>query len=351
MDLTALRYINRFAVAKGVPTDKSISYEDLAEKLSVDRSQLKRVLRYTMTKGIFFENGGDVAHTETSRLLLQDGIGSLSRYSSDRGWPIASRFNDAIDKWGHGSQEPNETAFNIFKDTELPMFDYHEQHPEFSKDFHAIMKQFTKTAPLSHEHIKAAFEWKSLPQGTVVVDVGGSLAHCSVAILETNPALTCVIQDLPNIVAQATDPTTSIVPAHMANRISFQVHSFFDPQPLSADVYFLRMIFHDWADKYAKKILQGLLVAMKPGARILIMDYVTLPAGTLKIGEERGMRIRDMQMMVMHNALERDEGEWRRLLTETDPRLRLVAIRKPAGSALSLLEVILENRRDSVLEA
>src|ERR1700753_1831703 len=107
MDLTALRYINRFSVAKGVPTDKSISYADLAHSLNVDESQLKRVLRYAMTKGIFAEIDGKVMHTEVSRLLPQDGIATLSSYSSDRGWPIASRFNDALDKWGHGSQEPN----------------------------------------------------------------------------------------------------------------------------------------------------------------------------------------------------------------------------------------------------
>ena len=346
MDLTALRYINRFAVAKAVP-DSAISYADLAADLQLDESQLKRVLRYTMTKGIFAEVDGMIAHTDSSRLLLQDGIGTLSRYSSDRGWPIASRFNDALDKWGHGSQEPNETAFNIFKDTELPMFDYHEAHPDFSTDFHAVMKQFTKTPPLSHEHIKSAFDWNSLSHAKVV-DVGGSLGHCSIAIVEANPTLTCIIQDLPKTVAQAI--ANSIIPAHMADQITFQEHSFFDPQPETADVYFLRMIFHDWADKYAKKILQSLLVAMKPGARILIMDYVTLPYGTLRIGEERRMRMRDIQMMVMHNALERDEDEWRRLLAETDLRLKLVKILKPAGSALSLLEVVLEERRDSVLQ-
>ncbi|OAL35849.1 hypothetical protein AYO20_04755 [Fonsecaea nubica] len=350
MDLTALRYINRFSVAKGVPADDKISYEALAQKVGVDESQMKRVLRYAMTKGIFVEVDGGVAHTETSLLLLQDGIATLSRYSSDRGWPIASRFNDAIDKWGHGSPEPNETAFNLFKNTDLPMFEYHEQHPEFGADFHAVMNQFTKSPPLSHQHIKSAYEWSSLSH-TTIVDVGGSLGHASIAILETNPSLTCIVQDLPKTVAQATNPSTSIVPAHMKSRISFQEHSFWDPQPVVADIYFLRMIFHDWADKYAKKILQALLVAMKPGSKLLIMDYVTLPYGTLKIGDERRMRIRDMQMMVMHNALERDEGEWRRLFAETDSRLKLIKIRKPTGSALSLLEVVLEERRDSVLQS
>ncbi|EXJ74635.1 uncharacterized protein A1O5_02932 [Cladophialophora psammophila CBS 110553] len=248
-----------------------------------------------MTKGIFVEIDGDVAHTQTSMLLLGNGIAILSKHSSDRGWPFASRFNDAIEKWGHDSPEPNETAFNIFKNTDLSMFEYHEQHPESSADSHAVKNQFTKSPPLSHEHVKSAFEWSGLSHARVF-DVGGSPKN-----------------DRP-----AAAPSTSIVPAHMKSRINFHEDRFWDPQRVAADSYFLRTIFHDWADKYTKKILQALLVAMKPGSRILIMDYVTLPYGTLKIGNERRMRIRDMQMMVMHNALERDEGEWRRLFAETD---------------------------------
>ncbi|OCT49479.1 putative O-methyltransferase [Cladophialophora carrionii] len=286
MDLTVLRYINRFSVAKGVPADSTVSYSALADKLGVDESQMKRVLRNAMTKGIFAEDQGAVAHATTSRLLLKEGIATWSRYSSDSGWPIASRFNDAIDKWGHGAQEPNQTAFNLFKDTTLSMFDYHEQHQGFGADFHNVMQRFTKTAPMSHKHVKVAFEWSSLSHAKIV-------------------------DDLATTRVQATDPATSIVPAHLADRISFQEHSFFDPQPVSADVYFLRMIFHDGADRYAKTILQNFLVAMRPGARILIMDYVALPFGTLGIVDERRIRMRDMQMMVMQNALERDEGEWR----------------------------------------
>jgi len=343
MDLTAFRYISRWEVAKAVPTEGSVSYKDLAIKLSVNESQLKRVLRYAMTRQVFSETQvGEVAHTEASLLLVQGGISTLNRYSTNRGFPIASSFNEALEKWGHGSQEPNETAFNVFKGTDLAMFDYYEKYPAYATDFHQVMSFFTKTPPLSHDHIRRSFDWSSLAFSTIV-DVGGSLGHCSMAILEANPTITCIVQDLPQIVAKATDPSTSIVPEHLSKRISFQAHSFWDPQPVSADVYFMRMIFHDWPAKYSKKILHALLKGMKPGARLLIMDYVTLPYGKLSLADERRMRIRDMQMMVMHNALERDEEEWRQLFAETDSRLRLVAIRTPPGSALSLIEVVLES--------
>lgn len=342
MDLTAFRYISHWEVAKAVPTEGSVPYKDLAIKLGVDESQLKRVLRYAMTRQVFTETQtGGVAQTEASLLLVQGGISTLNRYSTNRGFPIASSFNEALEKWGHGSQEPNETAFNVFKGTDLAMFDYYEKNPAYATDFHQVMSFFTKTPPLSHDHIRRSFDWSSLAFSTVV-DVGGSLGHCSMAILEANPTITCIVQDLPQIVAKATDPSTSIVPEHLSKRISFQSHSFWDPQPVTADVYFMRMIFHDWPAKYSKKILHALLKGMRPGARLLIMDYVTLPYGKLSLADERRMRIRDMQMMVMHNALERDEDEWRQLFAETDPRLRLVAIRTPPGSALSLIEVVLD---------
>ncbi|KIV81899.1 hypothetical protein PV11_04048 [Exophiala sideris] len=351
MDLTAFRYISRFSVAKAVPIHGSITYEDLATTLKVDKSQLKRVLRYAMTKRIFFQTqSGEVAHTETSLLLVKGGVSVLNSYSSERGFPVASCFNEALDKWGHGSQEPNETAFNVFHETELPMFDYYEENPASGAPFHQVMQHFTKTPALSHEHIKTAFDWKSLSH-TTVIDIGGSLGHASVAILESNPTLSCIVQDLPKPVAQATNPSTSIVPEHMAKRISFQEHSFWDTQKVSADVYFMRMIFHDWSDKYAVKILQALLPAMRPGAKLLIMDYVTRPYGTLKSGDERRMRMRDMQMMIMHNALERDEEEWKNLFAQTDRRLRLVDIHTPPGSALSLIELVLDGEVDVKTEA
>ncbi|KPI35989.1 6-hydroxytryprostatin B O-methyltransferase [Cyphellophora attinorum] len=321
MDLTVFRYISWYEVAEGVPTDHPISYIDLAIILGVDPVQLKRILRYAMTKHVFTETlSGQVAHTDASLLLLQDGIATMNRYSTNRGFPIAASFNDAIEKWGHGAQEANQTAFNIAFNTKLPLFDHLATDPAYARDFHHVMKFFSKTPPMSIDHIRSAFDWKSLPANATVVDI-----------------------DLPEVVAQGTDPITSTVPRHLASRISFQPHSLWDVQPQrSADAYFMRMIFHDWPQKYAVKILRQLVAGMRAGARLLIMDYVTLEPGKLEPVDEKRVRMRDLQMMIMHNALERDVEEWTTLLVEADERLRLVGITTPAGSALSILEIVLD---------
>jgi hypothetical protein len=52
---------------------------------------------------------------------------------------------------------------------------------------------------------------------------------------------------------------------------------FFNPQNITADVYYFRNIFHNWADKYAIKILRNLTPALRKGARVIIHDRI-LPA-------------------------------------------------------------------------
>ena len=344
MDLVAFRYIAEFSIAKAVPTNSSISYTALSQKTSVDAIQLKRILRYAMTKNAFNELSiGEVAHTPTSLLLLQDAIATINRYSSTSGFPVGASFSDAVRKWGHGSQETTETAFNISKGTKLPAFEYHEENPAFARDFHHVMKLFSKTPPMSVHHIQRGFDWSSLPADATVVDLGGSLGHCSLAILEANPTVKCIVQVLPEIVGHA--HKASIAPHHLADRISYQPHSFWDPQPVTnADVYFMRLVFHDWSHKYALRILRALVKGMRTGSRLLIMDSVTLPPGVMPLADEKRVRMRDIQMMIMHNSLERDEGEWRRLIAEADGRLRLVGINTPEGSALSILEIVLDEK-------
>lgn len=56
--------------------------------------------------------------------------------------------------------------------------------------------------------------------------------------------------------------------------ICFYASNFFTEQPIRADVYFFRSIFHNWADKYCIKILKNLVPALKPGARVIIHERI-----------------------------------------------------------------------------
>ena len=56
--------------------------------------------------------------------------------------------------------------------------------------------------------------------------------------------------------------------------IIFMKQDMMEPQRLMADVYVLRFVLHDWSDKYAAQILRNLLPALRPGARIAIMENI-----------------------------------------------------------------------------
>lgn len=67
-----------------------------------------------------------------------------------------------------------------------------------------------------------------------------------------------VVQDLPEVQAAF----QAFVPHDLTTRVTFQNHNFFNPQTVAADVYFLKMILHDWPDKYAVRILRNLLLPL-----------------------------------------------------------------------------------------
>ena len=112
------------------------------------------------------------------------------------------------------------------------------------------------------------FPWNNLGDATIV-DVGGSHGQYTIPIVQKFPTLRCIVQDLPETIA-----TAPKLP-DMEDRVTFMAHDFFTEQPVhGAEVYFLRWILHDWSDKYAIKILQGLIPALKDGSRVIIMESI-----------------------------------------------------------------------------
>jgi hypothetical protein len=87
----------------------------------------------------------------------------------------------------------------------------------------------------------------------------------------------------PNVIAS--------IPPELESRLSLTTHSFFEPQPVSADLYYFRWIFHNWSDAYAVKILKALVPALKPGARILINDGILPEPGSVGGMEEKSIRL------------------------------------------------------------
>lgn len=67
-------------------------------------------------------------------------------------------------------------------------------------------------------------------------------------------------------------------------------HDMFQPQPVTADAYILRLICHDWPDEASSQILRQLIPAMRDGARILLIEAVMLEPNRVSEPERRFYR-------------------------------------------------------------
>jgi hypothetical protein len=137
------------------------------------------------------------------------------------------------------------------------------------------------------EYLVRGFPW-ALLGSTTVVDVGGSEGNYSIALAQSFPDLRIIVQDLPAVV-RAVDAKRP-VPSELADRVTFMAHDMFMEQPVCADIYLYRWVFHDWPDAYVVKILRQLIPALKPGAKVLINDTILPEPNTLSELQERKIR-------------------------------------------------------------
>jgi ubiquinone/menaquinone biosynthesis C-methylase UbiE len=175
-------------------------------------------------------------------------------------------------------------GFNLAHATDRPMLEVLSKDPVRAKRFAEAMSLFNSSSGMETKSVVNNYSWASLPDGAVVVDVGGSHGDVAISLARKYPKLTYIVQDLPNVVASAK------VPYGLEEQVSFMAHDFFADQPVKeADVYFFKWIFHDWPDKYCIKILKALIPALKKGARIVVNEFIVPPPGALPAYLETGI--------------------------------------------------------------
>ena len=115
------------------------------------------------------------------------------------------------------------------------------------------------------------------------------------------------------------------LPASILERVTYEYHDFFTPQPLREDCdgWILRQCLHNWSDQDSIKIIRSFLPAMEamPNAALLINETVIPRRGQISLHEERQMRQIDIAMFVATNSKQRSERDWKNLINEADSRL------------------------------
>ncbi|KAK6864193.1 O-methyltransferase-like protein [Apiospora arundinis] len=292
-DQLSLQAIWEFKIAEAVPAEGYITYGELSAKIQertgkiILSSQLRVLLRHAMTNRVFREpQKGQVAHTQMSRLLATNPksdawVGFLT---GDL-FPAFPNVVGAMKRWP-GSQEPNETGVNIAYNEDLPFYDFVQLDKERAMRYSRAIESHGSSEGTEISHgVVDGYPWGNLGEATVV-DMGGNMGYVSLAIAEAFPKLKFVVQDLKGM--RSSEALTS-VPRSLRDRVELTIHDFFDVQPVVAEAYFFRHVFHSFTDKYSVKILQSLVPALRKGAKIIINDGMIPEPGTLPYVNERGI--------------------------------------------------------------
>ncbi|EJD35088.1 S-adenosyl-L-methionine-dependent methyltransferase [Auricularia subglabra TFB-10046 SS5] len=128
------------------------------------------------------------------------------------------------------------------------------------------------------DHGTSGYDWASIEEGGLVVDVGGGIGHIMMPLYERFKHLRFEVQDLIGPCEHGTKVWQSKFPdAISSGRVRFRLpaHNFFEEQPIDdAAVFVVRDVTHNWPDDHLERLLSRLREAASPTTRLLIVDHV-----------------------------------------------------------------------------
>ncbi|SPN98664.1 uncharacterized protein DNG_01709 [Cephalotrichum gorgonifer] len=375
-DVAALDILNQFKFWSAVPLAGTATYADIAKQVNLPEEAVRRVLDHAKTLRIFADaEAGNpdagVRHSSRSAALAQSpGLQSLvSTIVSDAGPPMTV-VPQALAKFSRGKTSLpsglDQTAFNLFHNGKYAnSWDYIENDGEGeekgwrSRNFTTFMTYLKDIFQLE-AIVEGCYDWDAAGDISVV-DLGGSAGHDAFVLAKKHPNLTITVQDLPKVqsVFEAS------VPEELKSRVSFISHDFFKPQPVQADLYLIKMILHDWPDAECISILQALRPSLKPGARIVLIEYVGKHDPVVEEGPQDGAwdskegsdvtktkepplprsiqqmgTSTDLRMLALFSTKERVPSAWKAVISAADERFEIAKFETNPFSFFVIIEVV-----------
>ncbi|HYY36129.1 MAG TPA: methyltransferase [Xanthobacteraceae bacterium] len=286
-----------------------------ARGLAPDR--VYRLLRALSTLGVVTEPArGRFRLTPLGRLL--------SSHSPNNTRTTAIFLNDYFaDMWSHldDALAGERTAFEVLKGA--PFFEWLAQHPDEARRFDRMMLEVHGPETPA---IVAAYDFSPFEH---VVDIGGGNGSLLSAVLASYPKLRGTLFDLPEAIAAAKRGEGGPLPG-----VSFASGDIFTtPAPEGGDLYLVRHLLHDYEDRDCVGILANVRRAMRPQARVLVLE-APLPSDDSP-GPGRWL---DLQVMLLCGGRERTVEEYAGLFEQAGLRLaRTIPTRHPA---MTIIEAV-----------
>jgi ubiquinone/menaquinone biosynthesis C-methylase UbiE len=292
----------------------------IAKARGLNGDRVYRLLRALSTVGI-------VAEPARGRFVLTALGRLLGSHAPSNTRTTAIYLNDYFaDMWMHldDALAGERTAFEALKGK--PFFDWLGDNPDEARRFNRMMLEVHGPETPA---IVEAYDFSKLGH---VVDVGGGNGSLLSAVLAAYPGRRGTLFDMAEAVAAAKRGEGGPLPG-----VSFVTGNVFTtPAPEGGDVYLIRHLMHDYDDPDCLRILANVRRAMKPDARVLVLE-APLPSDDSP-GPGRWL---DLQVMVLCGGRERTVEEYAALFAKSGLRLsRTIPTKHPA---MTVVEAVAAN--------
>ncbi len=264
-----------------------------------------------------------VTEPARGRFLLTPLGRLLCSHAPDSTRATAIYLNDYFaDMWVHldDALAGNVTAFEALKGR--PFFDWLDEYPEEARRFNRVMLEVHGPETPA---IVAAYDFSVFEH---IVDIGGGNGALLSAILAAYPGRHATLFDMAEAIAAARRGEGGPLPG-----VAFVAGDVFETAPEGGDAYLIRHLLHDYDDKECLRILHHVRRAMRPNARVLVLE-APLPADDSP-GPGRWL---DLQVMVLCGGRERTVDEYAQLFERVG--LRLSRTVPTAHPAMTVVEAV-----------
>jgi len=275
-----------------------MSLDDLGVAMAVAPRTLRRLLRALVPLGLCdVDDLGYYSLTAAGQMFRSSASGGAAEWAALLTAPWIQR---AWEQLGPAVK----AGRSYFPDVHgVGFWEYVASHPDEASVFDASM---TASAVGRADDLMAALKGSDFSD---VVDVGGGQGELLASLLRAHPGLTGTVLDRPEVVAARVQ-----VPDEVGDRLSWHAGDFLRDIPPGADVYLLSRILHDWPDTDAVAIVRACSAAMRPGARLCILEQIAPDLADERSIDQLDLALKDLNMLVLVGGQERSRAEYESLL-------------------------------------